>query len=88
MSGFTFDPNFIRPGSPEAAVAQTLASDQAASGDADAEKTRIDRARKYFKARRWGDLWILKQQAKYGWDKLGFSKVEAERIRLNKPDWV
>jgi hypothetical protein len=36
----------------------------------------------------WGQLWILKQKAKYGWDKLGFDSREIERIKLNKPDWV
>jgi hypothetical protein len=36
----------------------------------------------------WGQLWLLKQKAKYGWDKLGFTDKEAARIKTNKPDWV
>lgn len=36
----------------------------------------------------WGQLWLLKLKAKYGWDSLGFSAKEAERIKLNRPDWV
>lgn len=36
----------------------------------------------------WGQLWLLKQKAKYGWDKLGFTDREAQRIKTNKPDWV
>lgn len=36
----------------------------------------------------WGQLWLLKKKAKYGWDNLGFTNKEAERIKLNKPDWV
>lgn len=50
--------------------------------------TRLTNARKYYDERRWRELWQLKQQAKYGWDKLGFDKKEAERIKLNKPDWL
>lgn len=61
---------------------------------------RVEKARQFFdeatdinraKADRnssWGQLWLLKQKAKYGWDKLGFNNKEAERIKLNKPDWV
>lgn len=49
---------------------------------------RITQARELFEARRWGSLWQLKQKARYGWDKLGFTEREAERIKLNKPDWV
>lgn len=36
----------------------------------------------------WGQLWLLKQKAKYGWEALGFTPQEANRIKLNKPDWV
>jgi hypothetical protein len=51
-------------------------------------KDRVTQAREFFEARRWGQLWLLKKKAKYGWDKLGFTNKEAERIKLNKPDWV
>lgn len=36
----------------------------------------------------WGQLWLIKKRAKYSWANLGFSDREAERIKLNKPDWV
>jgi hypothetical protein len=36
----------------------------------------------------WGQLWLLKQKAKYSWENLGFNAKEAERIKLNRPDWV
>lgn len=36
----------------------------------------------------WGQLWLLKKRAKYGWERLGFTSKEEERIKLNKPDWV
>lgn len=50
--------------------------------------TRITDARKFFDERRWRELWQLKMKAKYGWDKLGFTSKEAERIKINKPDWL
>lgn len=61
-------------------MAQTAAEQEAA--------TRLTNARKYFDERQWRELWQLKQQAKYGWDKLGFTDKEAERIKINKPDWL
>lgn len=36
----------------------------------------------------WGVLWQHKQKAKKSWEQLGFTKKEAERIQVNKPDWV
>lgn len=36
----------------------------------------------------WGQLWLIKQKAKYSWANLGFTDKEAARIKLNKPDWV
>ena len=36
----------------------------------------------------WGQLWLIKKRAKYSWENLGFNSREAERIKLNKPDWV
>lgn len=36
----------------------------------------------------WGQLWLIKQKAKYSWQNLGFTNKEAERIKTNKPDWV
>jgi len=64
------------------------------------DSNRVEKARQYYdeavdyerpKSSRessWGQLWLLKQKAKYGWDKLGFNGRETERIKLNKPDWV
>jgi hypothetical protein len=61
---------------------------------------RVEKARQFFdeainyertpadRKSSWGQLWLLKLKAKYGWDKLGFSDKEAERIKTNKPDWV
>lgn len=61
---------------------------------------RVEKARQFFEAAtdmektkgdresNWGQLWLLKLKAKYGWDKLGFTDREAERIKTNKPDWV
>lgn len=66
-------------------------------------KNRVEKAREYFdlatqppadnilKSDRvswWGQLWLIKKRAKYGWDRLGFTAREIERIKLNKPDWV
>lgn len=45
-------------------------------------RTKADRASS------WGQLWLIKKRAKYGWDRLGFTPREVERIRINKPDWV
>jgi hypothetical protein len=50
--------------------------------------TRIELARTYFDQRRWRELWQLKQQAKYSWTALGLTKAEAERAKINKPDWL
>lgn len=64
---------------------------------------RVEKAREFFefatqppndtvlrrdRTQAWGQLWLIKQKAKYGWDKLGFTDAEARRIKLNKPDWV
>jgi hypothetical protein len=48
----------------------------------DAPITRADRQQA------WGQLWLIKKQAKYGWDRLGFNPQETDRIKTNKPDWV
>lgn len=37
---------------------------------------------------RWGTLWQFQKTCKKGWDKLGFTAREIERIKLNKPDWI
>lgn len=65
------------------------------------DTNRVEKARQYYeeaidydnrgktlRTSSWGQLWLLKQKAKYGWDKLGFSPREIERIKTNKPDWV
>lgn len=52
------------------------------------EADRVTRAREFFEQRRWRELWQLKQTAKYSWKNLGFTDREAERIKLNKPDWL
>ncbi len=54
----------------------------------DEKATRVTNARKFFEERRWRELWQLKQQAKYSWENLGFTSKEAERIKINKPDWL
>lgn len=36
----------------------------------------------------WRELWQFQKTCKKGWDKLGFSKLEIERIKTNKPDWI
>lgn len=101
MNEFKFDPNFSRPSSPVVAPEKDPAVN-AATGDQISDnipgdgqdvismndQTRVDRARYFFENRRWGDLWQLKQHAKYGWDKLGFTSKEADRIKINKPDWI
>lgn len=53
-----------------------------------ASQQRRDTARLYFDNRRWRDLWQFKKTCKKGWDKLGFTSREVERIKLNKPDWI
>jgi hypothetical protein len=40
------------------------------------------------RAQFWGELWQFKKEAKKGWDVLGLTPKEAERCKLNKPDWV
>lgn len=37
---------------------------------------------------RWGSLWRFQKETKKGWNVLGFTPREVERIKLNKPDWV
>lgn len=37
---------------------------------------------------RWGSLWRFQKEAKKGWNVLGFTPREIERIKTNKPDWV
>lgn len=54
----------------------------------DDHTTRVTNARTYFDERRWRELWQLKQQAKYSWEKLGLTKAEGERAKINKPDWI
>lgn len=65
-------------------MAEHAPMDAKALADAD----RVTRAREFFEQRRWRELWQLKQQAKYSWAKLGFTSREADRIKLNKPDWL
>lgn len=36
----------------------------------------------------WAQVWLIKKQAKYGFERLGFTPAEIERIKLNKPDWI
>lgn len=36
----------------------------------------------------WRELWQFQKTCKKGWDKLGFSTREIDRIKLNKPDWL
>jgi hypothetical protein len=48
----------------------------------------IDTIRRADRQSAWTQLWLIKQQAKYGWDRLGFDSREAARIKLNKPNWV
>ncbi|WP_290870374.1 hypothetical protein [Aquabacterium sp.] len=36
----------------------------------------------------WGHLWLHRKACKKGWDVLGFTPKEIERIKTNKPDWV
>lgn len=37
---------------------------------------------------RWGSLWQHRKECKKGWDLLGFTPKEIERIKLNKPDHI
>lgn len=37
---------------------------------------------------RWGTLWRFQKDAKKGWNILGFTPREIERIKLNKPDHI
>lgn len=59
-----------------------------------ASEERRQTARTYFEQAtsgdrsRWGTLWQFKKDTKKGWDVLGFTKREVERIKVNKPDWV
>lgn len=70
-----------------------MASDEVAS------KERQEEARKLFEQAtgaggnppdrsRWGSLWRFQKEAKKGWQVLGFTPREIERIKTNKPDWV
>lgn len=36
----------------------------------------------------WRELWTFRNTCKKGWDKLGFTPREVERIKLNKPEWM
>lgn len=36
----------------------------------------------------WGHLWLHRKECKKGWDLLGFTPKEIERIKANKPDHV
>ena len=59
-----------------------------------ASQQRQETARTYFtqaiegNRSRWGTLWQFQKTCKKGWDKLGFTPREIERIKLNKPDWI
>lgn len=37
---------------------------------------------------RWGSLWQHRKECKKGWDLLGFTPKEIERIKTNKPDHI
>lgn len=50
--------------------------------------TREQKARFYFDNRRWGDLWQLKKTSRYSFEALGLTSKEAERAKLNKPNWI
>ena len=52
-----------------------------ATGTGSAQGTPPDRSR-------WGSLWRFQKETKKGWQVLGFTPREVERIKLNKPDWV
>lgn len=52
-----------------------------ATGTGSAEGKTPDRSR-------WGALWQHRKECKKGWDLLGFTPKEIERIKLNKPDHI
>lgn len=57
-------------------------------------KVRVEEARMLFDQAcagdrtRWGSLWLFQKNCKKGWDKLGFTPREIERIKINKPDYI
>lgn len=53
--------------------------------DAPANESRSDKARRLFKAKDWTGLYAHKKSVKVGWEKLGFSGQEIERIVKNEP---
>ncbi len=53
-----------------------------------ASQQRQETARQHFDERRWTALWQFQKTCKKGWDKLGFTSREIERIKINKPDFI
>jgi hypothetical protein len=53
-----------------------------------ASEIRRQTAREHFDNRRWTALWQFQKTCKKGWDKLGFTPREIERIKINKPDFI